>query len=268
MTTGGGNMIASNLTITTSGISSAAIRSDRGGGTVSIDGGTYTTNGQGSPAIYSTASITVNNAKLVSNASEGIVIEEKNSITLNNVELIDTNNKLNGKSTTYKNIFLYQSMSGDAANGISEFTSINSKITTNNGDTIYVTNTKATINLTNNIIINNDENGNFLRIQNDSWGISGSNGGDVDLILNNQDAEGNIVVDNISSLNMKMTTSNYEGSINNENSGAEITLTIDKDSTLKLTGDSYITKLDNEDSTNSNIDFNGYKLYVGGRQIN
>lgn len=77
MTTGGGNMIASNLTITTSGISSAAIRSDRGGGTVSIDGGTYTTNGQGSPAIYSTASITVNNAKLVSNASEGIVIEEK-----------------------------------------------------------------------------------------------------------------------------------------------------------------------------------------------
>lgn len=159
-------------------------------------------------------------------------------------------------------------MSGDAANGISEFTSINSKITTNNGDTIYVTNTKATINLTNNIIINNDENGNFLRIQSDSWGISGSNGGDVDLILNNQDAEGNIVVDNISSLNMKMTTSNYEGSINNENSGAEITLTIDKDSTLKLTGDSYITKLDNEDSTNSNIDFNGYKLYVDGKQIN
>lgn len=47
MTTGGGNMIASNLTITTSDISSAAIRSDRGGGTVSIDGGTYTTNGQG-----------------------------------------------------------------------------------------------------------------------------------------------------------------------------------------------------------------------------
>jgi len=268
MTTGGGNMIASNLTITTSGISSAAIRSDRGGGIVSVDGGTYTTNGQGSPAIYSTASITVNNAKLVSNASEGVVIEGKNSITLNNVELIDTNNKLNGKSTTYKNIFLYQSMSGDAANGISEFTSINSKITTNNGDTIYVTNTKATINLTNNIIINNDENGNFLRIQSDSWGISGSNGGDVDLILNNQDVEGNIVVDNISSLNMKMTTSSYEGSINNENSGAEITLAIDKDSTLKLTGDSYITKLDNEDSTNSNIDFNGYKLYVDGKQIN
>lgn len=268
MTTGGGTMTANNLTINTNGTSSAAIRSDRGGGTVNVDGGTYTTNGQGSPAIYSTANITVKNAKLVSNASEGVVIEGKNSVTLNNVELIDTNNKLNGKSTTYKNIFLYQSMSGDAANGTSEFTSIDSKITTNNGDTIYVTNTTATITLTNNTIINNDSTGKFLRIQSDSWGITGSNGGDVTLTLNNQNIVGDIAVDNISKLNMNMNTSNYEGNINNLNSGAEITLTLDKNSTIKLTGDSYITNLNNEDITNSNIDFNGYKLYVNGKQIN
>lgn len=268
MITGGGTMIANNLTINTNGTSSAAIRSDRGGGTVNVDGGTYTTNGQGSPAIYSTANITVKNAKLVSNASEGVVIEGKNSVTLNNVELIDTNNKLNGKSTTYKNIFLYQSMSGDAANGNSEFTSIDSKITTNNGDTIYVTNTTATITLTNNTIINNDSTGKFLRIQSDSWGITGSNGGDVTLTLNNQNIVGDIAVENISKLNMNMNTSNYEGNINNLNSGAEITLTLDKNSTIKLTGDSYITNLNNEDITNSNIDFNGYKLYVNGKQIN
>ena len=268
MTNGGGTMIANNLTINTNGTSSAAIRSDRGGGTVNVDGGTYTTNGKGSPAIYSTANITVKNAKLVSNASEGVVIEGKNSVTLNNVELIDTNNKLNGKSTTYKNIFLYQSMSGDAANGTSEFTSIDSKITTNNGDTIYVTNTTATITLTNNTIINNDSTGKFLRIQSDSWGITGSNGGDVTLTLNNQNIVGDIAVDNISKLNMNMNTSNYEGNINNLNSGAEITLTLDKNSTIKLTGDSYITNLKNEDTTNSNIDFNGYKLYVNGKQIN
>lgn len=268
MTTGGGTMIANNLTINTNGTSSAAIRSDRGGGTVNVDGGTYTTNGQGSPAIYSTANITVKNAKLISTASEGVVIEGKNSVTLNNVELIDTNNKLNGKSTTYKNIFLYQSMSGDAANGTSEFTSIDSKIATNNGDTIYVTNTTATITLTNNTIINNDSTGKFLRIQSDSWGITGSNGGDVTLTLNNQNIVGDIAVDNISKLNMNMNTSNYEGNINNLNSGAEITLTLDKNSTIKLTGDSYITNLNNEDITNSNIDFNGYKLYVNGKQIN
>ena len=268
MTTGGGTMVAKNLTINTSGISSAAIRSDRGGGTVNVEGGTYTTNGQGSPTIYSTANITVSNAKLISNESEGVVIEGKNSVTLNNVELIDTNNKLNGKSTTYKNIFLYQSMSGDAVNGTSEFTLNDSKVTTNKGDTIYVTNTTATISLTNNTIINNDLSGNFLRVQSDSWGITGSNGGDVNLTLTNQDIVGNIVIDNISTLNMKLNTSNYEGTINNENNAKEITLTIDKNSTLKLTGDSYITSLNNEDSTNSNINFNGYKLYVNGTQIN
>ena len=51
MTTGGEIMNAKNLTITTAGTSSAAIRTDRGGGTVQVDGGTYKTTGQSSPAI-------------------------------------------------------------------------------------------------------------------------------------------------------------------------------------------------------------------------
>lgn len=46
MTTGGGNMNAYNLTINISGTSLAAIRTDRGGGTVTVEGGTYTTNGR------------------------------------------------------------------------------------------------------------------------------------------------------------------------------------------------------------------------------
>lgn len=161
MTTGGGIMNAYNLDIETSGTSSAAIRTDRGGGVVTVSGGTYKTKGQGSPTIYSTADVIVNDATLTSEASEGIVIEGKNSVTINNCTLTDTNNKLNGQTTTYKNIFLYQSMSGDALLGTSSFTFTNSKIVTNKGDTLYVTNTKATINLTNNTIINNDETGIF-----------------------------------------------------------------------------------------------------------
>ena len=269
MTTGGGVMNAKNLTIETSGTSSATIRTDRGGGTVTVEKGTYKTTGQGSPTIYSTADVTVKNASLTATSSEGVVIEGKNKVTLNNVKLTDTNNKLNGKSTTYKNIFLYQSMSGDAASGVSEFTSIDSTIITNKGDTIYVTNTKSKITLTNNKITNNDKTGNFLRVQKDSWGNNGSNGGDVSLVLSNQKINGNIVVDSISTLDMSMSlTSYYEGSINNDNNAKEIKLSLDKSSKIKLTGDSYITSLDNKDSTNSNIDFNGYKLYVNGKAIN
>ena len=269
MTTGGGITNATNLTVTTSGTSSAAIRTDRGGGKVIVNKGTYKTTGKGSPAIYSTADVSVSNAKLISNASEGVVIEGKNSVKLDNVTLTDTNNELNGKSTTYKNIFLYQSMSGDASSGTAEFIAKNSKITTNKGDFIYVTNTSSNITLENNELVNNDSEGNFIRIQKDSWGNSGSNGGSVTLTLTNQKANGNIVVDSISSLNMNLeNASYYEGAINKDNTAKSIIIKLDKNSKIKLTSDSYITSLDNADTTNSNIDFNGYKLYVNNVSIN
>ena len=266
MTTGGGIMNATNLTITTSGTSSAAIRSDRGGGTVVVDKGTYKTTGKGSPAVYSTADITVKNATLIATASEGAIIEGKNSITFENVELTDTNNTLNGQSTTYKNIFLYQSMSGDASVGKAVFTSKDSTITTNKGDSFYVTNTTAEINLENNTIVNNDLEGNFLRIQKDSWGKTGSNGGIVTLNLTNQKANGNIVVDSLSQLTINLSSnSSFNGSINNSNEG-EVSLTLDKTSTITLTGNTYLKTLTNEDESNSNINLNGYKLYVGGKE--
>lgn len=269
MTTGGGIMNATNLDVTTAGISSAAIRTDRGGGTVTVNGGTYKTTGAGSPTVYSTADVTVKNAELIATTAEGIVIEGKNKVTLENVTLTDTNSKLNGQSTTYKNIFLYQSMSGDAAEGISEFSASNSTIITNKGDTLYVTNTNSTITLTNNKITNNDSTGNFLRVQKDSWGNSGSNGGNVTLILSNQEAIGNIVIDEISTLDMTLKDgSYYEGNLNTDNTANSIKLTLDKSSKIKLTANAYVTSLDNADSTNSNIDFNGYKLYVNGVAIN
>ena len=269
MTTGGGTTNATNLTINTSGTSSAAIRSDRGGGKVNVEKGTYTTTGQGSPSIYSTADITVKDATLVAKASEGIVIEGANTVTIENCDLTDSNTKLNGQSITYKNVFLYQSMSGDASNGTATFTAKNSNITTNNGDTFYITNTTATINLENNTIINNDSTGNFLRAQKDSWGKSGSNGGNVTLKMTNQKAEGNIVIDSISTLDMEMAEgSYYEGTINGANEAKSITLKLDSTSKIKLTGNSYVTSLEDEDSTYSHIDFNGYTLYVNGVAIN
>jgi len=268
MTTGGGSMNANNLTVTTSGISSAAIRTDRGGGSVIVDKGIYTSNGAGSPSIYSTADVTVKNASLISTAAEGLVIEGKNSISIDNCIVEDTNNKLNGQSTTYKNIFLYQSMSGDASNGTSKFTSKNSTITTNKGDTFYITNTTAEINLENNTFINNDTEGYFLRAKQDSWGNSGSNGGEVALNATNQNIIGDIYIDSCSTLEFNMSSSSFEGNINKDNIAKSISLILDSNSNIKLTNDTYITTLSNTDSSNSNIDFNGYKLYVNGNSIN
>ena len=266
MVTGGGTLTATYVTATTDGNSSAPIRSDRGGGKMYIENGTYTSNGVGSPAIYSTADIEVKGATLESTASEGVVIEGKNSVELENVKLTANNNTLNGQSETYKTIFIYQSMSGDADEGVGAFTAKDSTITTKNGDTFFVTNTSAEINLENNIFENTS--GDFLRIQTSKWGTSGSNGGNVILNATAQEINGGIIVDNISTLSMALyQDSFYKGVINGDNTAQMISVHLDADSVMVLEGDSYITSLDNNDAENKNIYGNGHKLYVNGVEV-
>ena len=262
MTTGGGTMNASNLNIHTTGNSSAAIRSDRGGGTVNVTGGTYTTDGTGSPVIYSTADITVSDATLESTASQGVVVEGCNSVTLNNVTLVADNNTMNSdKSDWYQAVMIYQSMSGDAAEGEAEFTMDGGSLTNVNGDVFFVNNTVATITLTDVEIINQDADGVFLRAAAAGWGTEGSNGGQVNLYLNNQTQDGDIVVDSVSALNMYLASgSTYTGAINSANEG-EVYVEIESGSTWVLTGDSYISGLTCDAD---GIDLNGYTLYVNG----
>ena len=100
-------------------------------------------------------------------------------------------------------------------------------------------------------------------------GQSGSNGGTVKLNASKQTLTGNISLDKLSTLTMKLrNSSTYTGTINAKNSAKKISLTLDSSSKIKLTGDSYVTSLNDADSSYSNIDFNGYKLYVNGKAIN
>ncbi len=264
MVTGGGKINANNLTVMTSGNSSAAIRSDRGGGIINVEEGVYTTTGVGSPAIYSTATINIKKSILMSTASEGIVIEGKNSVTLDSATLNATNTTLNGQSETYKTIFIYQSMSGDATSGKGSFSADNSMIITNKGDHFYVTNTDAEIVLSGNKFIQEDETGVFLRAEGAAWGKSGSNGGSVLLNVTKQEVIGDIVTDNISSVDFRMTGSYFRGAIP---TGGDVKLTLSSDSIVVLTGDSYLSSLTNATTDNSNIYGNGFKLFVNGTEV-
>ena len=266
MTTGGGTMNADNLTINTSGNSSAAIRSDRGGGTVTVTKGYYKTTGTGSPVIYSTADITVNDAYMESTASQGVVVEGKNSVTLNNAELVaDNNTKNSDKSDYYQAVMIYQSMSGDAAEGTSSFTAADSTITNKNGDIFFVNNTATEISLTNTAIINEDAEGNFLRAEAAGWGNEGSNGGKVNLNASAQTIEGNIIVDDVSVLNMYLKdSSSFTGAINTEGQKGDVYVEIEDGSTWTLTADSYVSGL--TVSEGSAINLNGHKLYVDGKE--
>ena len=263
MTTGGGTMIANNLTIHTTGNSSAAIRSDRGGGTVKVTKGTYTTDGKGSPVIYSTADITVNDSTLTSTSSQGVVVEGKNSVTLNNVKLTaDNNSKNSDNSDYYQAVMIYQSMSGDADEGTASFSMTGGSLTNKNGDVFFVNNTAATIELEDVEITNEDSDGVFLRAEAAGWGNEGSNGGQVTLEATDQDIEGDMIVDDISSLALTLTDgSTYTGAINPDGEAGEVNVTISSDSTWNLTDDSYITSLNAEKES---INLNGYTLYVDG----
>lgn len=99
--------------------------------------------------------------------------------------------------------------------------------------------------------------------------FSGSNGGNVTLNAKNQSLIGNIECDNISTVTINLTEGSYlESTINSEKTAKSVTLKLDSSSKLKLTGDCYITSLDDEDENYSNIDFNGFTLYVNGSAIN
>ena len=264
MTTGGGTMNASNLTIETSGNSSAAIRSDRGGGTVNVNGGYYSTSGTGSPVIYSTADITVSDAEMVSTASQGVVVEGKNSVTLNNVTLTADNNKKNSdKSSYYQAVMIYQSMSGDAAQGLSGFTMNGGSLVNKNGDVFFVNNTATEINLSN-ASITNEGDGVFLRAAAAGWGKEGSNGGQVTLNAEKQTINGDMLVDSVSTLNLYFKSgSNFTGAINPDGAEGSVYVEVEKDSTWTLTADSYISSLTCDADS---INLNGHKLYVDGKE--
>lgn len=264
MTTGGGTMNASNLNIHTTGNSSAAIRSDRGGGTVNVEEGSYVTEGTGSPVIYSTADITVSDAYMESTSSQGVVVEGKNSVTLNDCELLaDNNSKNSDKSDYYQAVMIYQSMSGDAASGTSSFEMNGGSLVNKNGDIFFVNNTACEIKLSNARITNEDEEGIFLRAEAAGWGNEGSNGGKINFTAADQEINGDMIVDDVSVLNLYLTEkSSFAGAINTDGQAGSVYVELDEGSTWTLTGDSYISGLTCDADA---INLNGYTLYVDGQ---
>ena len=253
-----GTVNGKNLTITTEGAHSATLATDRGEGTITAEAAKLTTSGTGSPVIYSTGNITANNVNGVANKSEIGVVEGKNSITL-------TNSNVTGYHDN--GFMLYQSFSGDAESGIARLKAENNTLTTHGtGAFIYVNNTTAEADLIGNTISMPNTTTLVKAAADSRWGKDGENGGHLTLRASNQELNGNIVADSISTVALDMTNgSSLVGAINTDNTAKEITMKLSKDSTWTLTGDSYVKSLTNEDTTGSNIHLNGYKLVVADK---
>lgn len=201
-----------------------------------------------------------------------VVIEGKNSATVKNSTLT-ASGKGNRGDTDQAGIMIYQSMSGDAGEGTGTFTATNSNLSVQENSSYYktapmffITNTDAIINL-NNCKLSYGSNILISSKGTTQWGKTGSNGGNLTFNAENQKLEGDIEIDNISTLTMNLTSSSYTGTINGDNTAKQIDIKLDSNSTITLTGDSYVTSLEDDDNSYSNINLNGYKLYVNGTAI-
>ena len=272
MTTGGGVMKAKNLTVNTSGRSSAPIRTDRGGGIVTVDGGSYTSNGLGSPVIYSTADITVSDAMLTSNKSEGVCIEGKNSITLNNCKMTVSNTQRNGHAQFLDAIMIYQSFSGDADSGNSHFTMNGGSLTNRQGHLFHVTNTNAIISLNSVKLVNDDPAKVLLSVCADGWQGATNK---ATLNVSRQQLEGTILVGSDSELTLTLADgSTFNGCIGGNITNAAgdtvsketgiVHVTLGDDCTWTLTADTYITSLKGDAGR---IKTNGHRLFVDGSEM-
>ena len=232
------------------------------------------TNGAGSPVIYSTGDISITDTKGTANNAQMVVVEGKNSATVTSSTLYASAKGNRESNADQAGVMIYQSMSGDAGEGTGTFTAKNSSLNILSSSSYYktapmffITNTTAVINLENTTLKYGSNI--LLSVKATSeWGNNGSNGGNVTLNANKQKLTGNIEIDNISTiiLNLK-DSSTYKGTINSSNSAKSITINLSSNSKWTLTGDTYISELNDDDSTYSNIDLNGYKLYVNGDEI-
>ena len=253
---GGGTLYAWDLDVETQGNSSAAIRSDRGGGTMVIDGGTYIANGTGSPAVYCTADIAVNNATLAATNSEGICIEGLNSLYIFDSDLTSMMNDDDQNDCTWS-VIVYQSMSGDSEIGCGTYQMVGGSLTSNNGGLFYTTNTESSILLSDVDITAADDCEFFLRCTGNAnargWGSTGSNGASCVFTAIEQTMQGDIVWDSVSTLDFYMSDgSTLTGAVLDDESCAGdggdgyCNVYISADSTWIVTGDSELTGLYNE----------------------
>ena len=201
----GGVITADHLDITTTGAHCAPIATDRGGGYVTVKNSKFNSSGDGSPNIYSTGEIVVENCVGISTGSQAAVIEGKNSITMTNCNFTISGSGNNG-------VMLYQSMSGDAADSdatasVSTLTMSNTTITSElDGPMFYITNTSSVINLNGGNTLT-AKSGDLVSAGTGRWGKDGSNGGKLTLNISGECYSDSITADDISTVIVNLSDS-------------------------------------------------------------
>ena len=215
-------------------------------GTMTVNSGTINILSTDSDGIHGSSALVWNGGTLNITAPGSDGLDFSGAVTINAGSLTINTTTLSQRSIKVSGIF---TMTGGS-------------LTNKNGDIFFVNNTVTTITLTDVNITNEDADGVFLRAAAAGWGSEGSNGGKVNLIASGQIIDGDILVDEVSALNLYLAEcSDLAGSINPDGQEGDVYVEISGGSVWTLTGDSYITSLTCDADS---INLNGYTLYVNG----
>ncbi len=249
--TGGGTIVASNLDIVTEGSNSSVVATDRGGGTVTVTGGSYVTTGTDCAILYSTGTVTANDATGSSSEGEVGVIEGDNTITINNCTF--------SSGSSSRGLMILQSGSGDSEgyNGAISIT----------GSTITLTNSSAPLceiptNITGTLTLDNTSvtvpSGVLMYVDyNTRWSTYGGTG---NLILKNGSYTGAVNADQYGTATVDVaSTAAWTGAMDNSNEAKSTTATIS--GTWILNADSNVDNLVINEG--AKVYTNGYNLSYG-----
>lgn len=181
----GGRIVLRRVDIETFDASAAAVATDRGGGTIVVEGGHLLAHGFRSPGLYSTGTIKVVDADVRATGAEAAVIEGSNVIEVEDSRLSA------GKSW---GAMLYQSFSGDAQGQHSRYVQRGGAFEATDGPLFYVTNATGEITLEG--VQLKAASGILVKASDGQWGVKGHNGGHALLRAVNQQLPGDLLAEN------------------------------------------------------------------------
>lgn len=273
----GGTVIGNLMAISTAGDHCAALATDRGGGNISLTNSTLFTAGSGSPLLYSTGNVQVDNVTGTATGSQIAGMEGLNTILIKNSKLSSEVTKATASDPVANGVIIYQSTSGDAeatTGETAEFEAEDSTLSSDieEGSMFYLTNTSANVVLKNTTLDFDSEAANLLTIAGNNannWGTPGKNGADVTFTGLKQELKGDIDVDTISSLDFYLLDgSSYTGATTissnadaTESNGSPITMNVSDDSTWTVTKDSTVNNL-NVENGGKIVDTDGQTIKI------
>lgn len=247
----GGTIVAGGLVADTKGDHSATIATDRGGGSISVDGAQLSTAGSGSPLLYSTGDIQVHDATGTATGSQIAGMEGTNTILIADSKLTSTVTGKTASDPVANGIIIYQSTSGDAEASTGEratFQAVGSTLSSaiEEGSMFYCTNTSADILLQDTTLDFDQSKAALLTAAgNDAnnWGQQGSNGADVTLTGRAQALDGDIHVDSISSVTLNLADKSIWTGAGAVEDGGTLAVNVDGTSTWTVTADTTVDSL-------------------------